>query len=92
MGKLSQVNLVYIYSCCMLYVPVSEKLHVVQGSYNRGEGNQGKKQNLGKNMAKLKVTWVKTNARTSLPGQAFARAQNPEPSKRTEFTGVANKN
>lgn len=32
----------------MLYVPVSEKLHVVQGSYNRGEGNQGKKQNLGK--------------------------------------------
>ena len=34
------------------------------------------------NMAKLKVTWVKTNARTSLPGQAFARAQNPEPSKR----------
>ena len=47
-GKLSQTNLVYIYSCCMLYVPVSEKLHVVQGSYNRGEGNQGKKQNLGK--------------------------------------------
>lgn len=37
-------------------------------------------------LAKLKVTWVKTNARNSLPGQAFARAQNPEPSKRTEFT------